>query len=55
MRSLTVRVVVRLVRLVPGLLLAAVIGCAGMAIRDFFFQAADQIVSVESSLSGGRK
>lgn len=36
----------------PMFLLAAVIVCAGLAVRDLFFHAADQLVSVQSALSG---
>jgi len=54
MKSLAFAVVARVLRLFPALLLAFVIVASGLAVRDLFFQAADQLVTVQSALGGGQ-
>lgn len=50
--SLAFRFIARVLRFFPMVLLALVLVSAGLAVRDFFFQTADQLVSVQSSLMG---
>lgn len=38
----------------PGFLLAVALVCVGLAVRDFFFQSADQFVTVHARLTGNR-
>ncbi len=52
MNSLAFRLTTRVLRFFPALLLALVIVSAGLAVRDFFFQAADQLLTVQSSVGG---
>lgn len=47
-------VVTRVLRFFPALLLGFALFCLGQAINDFFFQASDQLVAVESAIGGGR-
>lgn len=48
-------VTARLLRFFPALLLAFALVCVGLGVRDLFFQAADQLVSVDGALSGRRQ
>lgn len=52
--KLLIRVGARVVRYVPSLLLAFVIVASGLAVRDLFFQAADQLVTVQVAIGGGK-
>lgn len=44
----------RVLRFFPAFLLAFVIVVAALAVRDLFFQAANQLVTVETAMGGGR-
>jgi hypothetical protein len=44
----------RVLRFFPALVLAFVIVSAGLAVREFILQAADQFVAVESSVGAGK-
>lgn len=41
-------------RFFPMFLLAFGLFAVGMAVNDFFFQAADQLVAIERAVGGGR-
>jgi len=47
------RITTRGLRFFPALILAFVLFSVGMAVRELFFQAADQLVVVTSAVAGG--
>ncbi len=53
MRSRLFAVITRTLRFFPAVLLAFALFASGLAVRDFFFQAADQLVVVTSTIANG--
>lgn len=45
----------RVLRFFPALVLAFVIVCAGLAVRELFLHTADQLVTVERAVAGAGK
>lgn len=52
--SRAAHITIGVLRIFPALFLAVALVCAGLAVRDFFFQAADQLVTVQSSFGVGK-